>query len=173
MRTEFSAQQLQSPAVAEIDSILRKCVHCGFCNATCPTYGLTGDELDGPRGRIYLMKNMLESEASPSTDVVRHIDRCLSCLSCMSTCPSGVDYMHLVDHARTRIERKYKRTFSERSLRQLLATSLPFPGRFRMLVRTARLFSWCSFLLPSRLTGINRCGSSCLAMKSNRFAASM
>jgi glycolate oxidase iron-sulfur subunit len=139
MRTEFSAQQLADPAMAASEAAIRRCVHCGFCTATCPTYVLRGDELDSPRGRIYLIKDMLESERVPSTEVVKHIDRCLSCLSCTTTCPSGVDYMHLVDHARAYIEGRYRRPWTERLLRLLLAGVLPHPTRFRAAARLARL----------------------------------
>ncbi|MDE1897197.1 MAG: 4Fe-4S dicluster domain-containing protein, partial [Rhodospirillales bacterium] len=109
MQTDFSPAQLADPQMAASAAVIRKCVHCGFCTATCPTYVLLGDELDSPRGRIYLMKDMLENERIPGPDVVKHIDRCLSCLSCMTTCPSGVNYMHLVDHARAYIEQHYRR----------------------------------------------------------------
>ena len=116
MKTEFSLAQLADPDIAEADKILRACVHCGFCTATCPTYVLLGDELDSPRGRIYLIKEMLEKDRPPTPEVVKHIDRCLSCLACMTTCPSGVNYMHLVDQARVRIERDYSRPLAERAL---------------------------------------------------------
>src|SRR5215472_12134882 len=129
MQTNFTLAQLADADTAESEKILRTCVHCGFCTATCPTYILTGDELDGPRGRIYLIKQMLESGRPASTPVARHIDRCLSCLSCMTTCPSGVHYMHLVDHGRRRIEETYTRPPPERLLPWLLATILPFPSR--------------------------------------------
>src|SRR6202171_6426795 len=109
MQTRFDPMAQQFPRAAEADRILRSCVHCGFCNATCPTYVLLGDELDGPRGRIYLIKEMLEKARPATADVVKHVDRCLSCLSCMTTCPSGVHYMHLVDQARDRIEQTYRR----------------------------------------------------------------
>jgi Fe-S oxidoreductase len=115
MKTEFSLAQLADPDIQEADKILRACVHCGFCTATCPTYVLLGDELDSPRGRIYLIKQMLEKDEKPTADVVKHIDRCLSCLACMTTCPSGVNYMHLVDQARVRIERDYSRPLIERA----------------------------------------------------------
>ena len=115
--------------------IIRKCVHCGFCNATCPTYLLTGDELDGPRGRIYLIKGMLASSKAPSRKVVHHLDRCLSCLACMTTCPSGVNYMHLVDQARAHIEQHYRRPLDQQMLRQLLAWTLPHPRRFRLALQ--------------------------------------
>src|SRR6201993_1329070 len=128
MKTEFSLAQLADPDIAEADKILRACVHCGFCTATCPTYVLLGDELDSPRGRIYLIKEMLEQEKPPTREVVKHIDRCLSCLACMTTCPSGVHYMHLVDHARERIEKTYRRSVTDRALRALLARVLAEPG---------------------------------------------
>jgi glycolate oxidase iron-sulfur subunit len=139
MRTDFTAEQLADPATAVAEAVIRKCVHCGFCTATCPTYVLLGDELDSPRGRIYLMQNMLEKEEVPSPQVVKHIDRCLSCLSCMTTCPSGVNYMHLVDHARAYIERNYRRPLIERLMRTMLAALLPYPNRFRLALALARL----------------------------------
>src|SRR5213078_4178734 len=117
--------------VAASEPILRKCVHCGFCAATCPTYVLLGDELDSPRGRIYLIKEMLEHGRPATADVAKHIDRCLSCLACMTTCPSGVHYMHLVDHARAHIEQTYKRPLRDRLMRALLAHVMPRPGRLR------------------------------------------
>src|SRR5215210_293928 len=120
MQTSFSLAQLADPDTAEAERILRACVHCGFCTATCPTYVLLGDELDSPRGRIYLIKDMLEGGKPATAEVVKHIDRCLSCLSCMTTCPSGVNYMHLVDHARTHIEKTFRRPPTERLLRAAL-----------------------------------------------------
>ena len=114
MQTSFTLTQLSDPNIADANDILRSCVHCGFCTATCPTYALLGDELDGPRGRIYLIKDMLEQDRPASNTDVRHIDRCLSCLSCMTTCPSGVNYMHLVDHGRRHIEQTYRRPFFDR-----------------------------------------------------------
>ncbi len=131
MQTTFTLAQLMNPQVAESERILRACVHCGFCTATCPTYVLLGDELDSPRGRIYLIKEMLENERPATKDVVKHIDRCLSCLACMTTCPSGVHYMHLVDHAREHIEKTYKRPLADRFMRGLLARVLPNPALFR------------------------------------------
>ncbi len=131
MQTSFTLAQLADPDVAEAEKILRACVHCGFCTATCPTYVLLGDELDSPRGRIYLMKDMLENDRPASAKLVKHIDRCLSCLSCMTTCPSGVHYMHLVDQTRTRIEESYTRPWPERVLRVLLAYLIPRPRLFR------------------------------------------
>ena len=139
MKTEFSLAQLADPDIAEADKILRACVHCGFCTATCPTYVLLGDELDSPRGRIYLIKEMLEKDKPPTQEVVKHIDRCLSCLACMTTCPSGVNYMHLVDQARVRIEKQYTRPLTERALRAVLAWVLPRPGLFRASMILARL----------------------------------
>jgi glycolate oxidase iron-sulfur subunit len=137
MYTEFSAEQLQDPTIARADAMLRRCVHCGLCTATCPTYVLLGDERDSPRGRIYLMKEMFEG-GKVTAPVIHHIDRCLSCLSCMTTCPSGVDYMHLVDLARTRIEESGRRSLPERTTRWLLAKVLPNKGRFRF----ALLMGW-------------------------------
>jgi glycolate oxidase iron-sulfur subunit len=139
MQTNFTAEQLRDPGTARANEILRSCVHCGFCTATCPTYMVLGDELDSPRGRIYLIKDMLENNKVPDAKTVGHIDRCLSCLSCMTTCPSGVHYMHLVDHAREYIEKNYKRPASERALRWMLAMILPYPNRFRLALRGAKL----------------------------------
>ena len=139
MQTSFSPEALADPAMKSSEQVIRKCVHCGFCTATCPTYVLLGDELDSPRGRIYLMKDMLENQRVPSPEVVKHVDRCLSCLSCMTTCPSGVNYMHLADHARAYINDNYKRPMSERFVRRLLASVLPYSGRFRWSLKLARL----------------------------------
>src|SRR6478672_12460048 len=132
MQTHFSLAQLADPQIAESEKILRSCVHCGFCTATCPTYVLLNDELDSPRGRIYLIKEMLEHDQPATPEVVKHIDRCLSCLACMTTCPSGVHYMHLVDHGRRRIEETYDRPLADRLIRALLAAVLPRPALFRM-----------------------------------------
>ena len=153
MKTEFSLAQLADPDIAEADKILRACVHCGFCTATCPTYVLLGDELDSPRGRIYLIKEMLEKDRPPTAEVVKHIDRCLSCLACMTTCPSGVNYMHLVDQARVRIERDFSRPLAERLLRQVLAWVLPRPGLFRASMIMARLGRPLAALLPTPKAG--------------------
>ncbi len=131
MQTSFTLAQLADPDVAEADKILRACVHCGFCTATCPTYVLLGDELDSPRGRIYLIKDMLENDRPATLDVAKHIDRCLSCLACMTTCPSGVHYMHLVDHARAHVEATCRRPWPDRLMRALLANVLPYPRRLR------------------------------------------
>jgi glycolate oxidase iron-sulfur subunit len=139
MQTSFSLAQLADPDMRESEKILRSCVHCGFCTATCPTYLLLGDELDSPRGRIYLIKGMLENGKPATQEIVKHIDRCLSCLSCMTTCPSGVHYMHLVDHARTYIEKTYVRDWGDRVARALLVHVLPYRGRFRLAVVGASL----------------------------------
>jgi glycolate oxidase iron-sulfur subunit len=139
MQTSFTLAQLAQPQMAESERILRACVHCGFCTATCPTYVLLGDELDSPRGRIYLIKDMLENERPASAEVVKHIDRCLSCLACMTTCPSGVHYMHLVDHAREWIERTYRRPVLDRALRAVLAFMLPHRRRLAAALALGRL----------------------------------
>src|SRR3984957_11327651 len=145
MQTSFTLAQLADPDVAESEKILRACVHCGFCNATCPTYVLDGNELDSPRGRIYLIKEMLEHDRPATAEVTEHIDRCLSCLACMTTCPSGVHYMHLVDHARVHIERTYRRPPGERLVRAMLAKVMPYPQRFRLALTAAffaKPFAW-------------------------------
>ena len=139
MQTTFTPEQLTDPETSRANDILRACVHCGFCTATCPTYQILGDELDSPRGRIYLIKDMLENERVPDEKTVKHIDRCLSCLACMTTCPSGVHYMHLVDHARAYIEQNYKRPLSDRALRWVLARILPYPYRFRLALLGAKM----------------------------------
>jgi glycolate oxidase iron-sulfur subunit len=138
VQTTFTLAQLADPQVSQSEKILRACVHCGFCLATCPTYVLLGDENDSPRGRIYLMKEMLEKNAVPTRHTVKHIDRCLSCLACMTTCPSGVHYMHLVDHAREYIEENYRRPLMDRLYRATLAAIMPHPRRFRGALRLAR-----------------------------------
>jgi glycolate oxidase iron-sulfur subunit len=151
LQTRFSATQLADPDVAASEQIVRKCVHCGFCTATCPTYVLLGDELDSPRGRIYLIKEMLENDRPATADVVRHVDRCLSCLACMTTCPSGVHYQHLIDHARVHVERTYRRPPLERALRALLAWTLPFPKRFRAALALAALARPFAAVMPRRV----------------------
>ena len=148
MQTNFTPEQLTDPQTARSNQVLRACVHCGFCTATCPTYQVLGDELDSPRGRIYLIKDMLESGRPADEKTVKHIDRCLSCLACMTTCPSGVHYMHLVDHAREHIEKTYKRPPADRALRWLLARILPYPGRFRLALRAAKLGKPLRGLMP-------------------------
>jgi glycolate oxidase iron-sulfur subunit len=148
MQTTFTPAQLKDPAIERSNEILRACVHCGFCTATCPTYQVLGDELDSPRGRIYLIKDMLENDREPDAKTVKHIDRCLSCLACMTTCPSGVHYMHLVDHARDYIEQRYKRPFSDRALRWILARILPYPMRFRVALLGAKIGRPFARLMP-------------------------
>lgn len=148
MQTNFSPEQLADPGIARANEILRSCVHCGFCTATCPTYQVLGDELDSPRGRIYLIKDMLEAGRPADEKTVKHIDRCLSCLACMTTCPSGVHYMHLVDHARAHIEKTYRRPFMDRALRAVLARVIPYPGRFRLALLAARLGRPFAWLIP-------------------------
>lgn len=148
MQTTFTKEQLRDPGIQRANEILRSCVHCGFCTATCPTYQVLGDELDSPRGRIYLIKDMLENERVPDEKTVRHIDRCLSCLACMSTCPSGVHYMHLIDQARAYIEKHYDRPWSDRALRWLLARILPYPTRFRLALLGAKIARPFAGLMP-------------------------
>jgi len=156
MQTNFSLAQLADPDNQVSEQILRKCVHCGFCTATCPTYVLLGDELDSPRGRIYLMKEMLEQDRPATARDALHIDRCLSCLSCMTTCPSGVHYMHLVDHGREHIEKTYRRPFLDRALRSLLATILPRPALFRLALIGGLLARPFAGFLPERLAAMLR-----------------
>jgi len=151
MRTDFTAEQRQDPDISASEKILRACVHCGFCTATCPTYVLLGDELDSPRGRIYLIKNMLEQGGRVPAETVTHVDRCLSCLACMTTCPSGVNYMHLVDHGRRHIEQHYRRPIVERALRRSLGAILSQPARFRWALRAAQFVRPFAPLLPARL----------------------
>jgi glycolate oxidase iron-sulfur subunit len=151
MQTHFSLAQLADSDTAVANGILRACVHCGFCTATCPTYVLLGDELDSPRGRIYLIKQMLETEAPASREVVTHIDRCLSCLSCMTTCPAGVHYQHLVDHGRKHVEETYRRPLMDRMIRWGLAMSIPYPSRFRLMLSAAMLARPFAGMLPKRL----------------------
>lgn len=151
MQTFFKDGVERDPATQRSEAIFRSCVHCGLCTGTCPTYQLLGDELDSPRGRIYLLKDMLENDRKPTKDVVEHLDRCLSCLACTTTCPSGVDYMHLIDHGRQVIERDYQRPLPERLYRSFLARVLPRPGLFRWLLRLAPLGAWMRPVLPKAL----------------------
>jgi glycolate oxidase iron-sulfur subunit len=151
MQTNFTIEQLRDPMTKRSNKVLRTCVHCGFCTATCPTYQVLGDELDSPRGRIYLIKDMLEKGRPADKETVKHIDRCLSCLACMSTCPSGVHYMHLVDHAREYIEQTYTRPLPERVLRWLLAQIIPYPNRFRLAMFGAKFAKPFAGVLPGRL----------------------
>jgi len=154
MQTNFTPEQLARPAIAYSNEELRACLQCDYCLSNCPTHQVLGDEFDSPRGRIYLIRDMLESEASPDEKTVNHIDQCLSCLACMSTCPSSVHYMHLVDHAREHIEENYRRPLFDRMLRWALAQILPYPGRFRLAMRGAQWVRPLTFVLPRRLRGI-------------------
>ena len=150
MQTSFSPEQLRDPAIASSNAVLRTCVHCGLCTATCPTFVLLGDELDSPRGRIYLIKDMLESGRAATEEVATHLDRCLSCFACMTTCPSGVNYMHLVDHARAVVEDTYPRPWHDRLLRDVLGRVLPDARLFRLALHAARLARPLRTLLPAR-----------------------
>ena len=149
MQTFFSPEQLADPKLAEANKILRACVHCGMCTATCPSYQVLGDELDSPRGRIYLIKDMLEQGRPADAQTALHVDRCLSCLACTTTCPSGVDYMHLVDMARVHIHQTYRRPLADRALRWALAQILPHPTRLRLSLLAAKLARPFARLLPS------------------------
>ncbi len=150
MQTSFDPELLERPAFASSEKVIRKCVHCGFCTATCPTFVLLGEENDSPRGRIYLMKDMLENDRPADAETVKHIDRCLSCLACMTTCPSSVNYMHLVDHARAHIAKTYKRPLLDRLTRTMLGLVLPYPARFRLALQGARLAKPFARLLPKQ-----------------------
>ena len=154
MQTSFTPEQLRDPGIQRANDILRSCVHCGFCTATCPTYQVLGDELDSPRGRIYLIKDMLEQGRAADAQTVKHVDRCLSCLACMSTCPSGVHYMHLVDLAREHIENTYQRPLGDRALRWVLAQILPYPYRFRLAILGAWIARPFKGLLPAKLRAL-------------------
>ena len=148
MQTSFTEKQLENKENKTSETILRKCVHCGMCNATCPTYGINGDELEGPRGRIYLIKDMLENNKPANKKIAQHIDSCLSCYSCMTTCPSGVNYMHLIDHGRNYVEETYKRPFIERTFRNILSFVLPRPKVFLTLAILTKFIKPFSFLMP-------------------------
>ena len=149
MQTTFTNTQLQDKENHSSEKIIRKCVHCGMCNATCPTYLINGDELDGPRGRIYLIKDMLENNKPANEKVVKHIDRCLSCYACMTTCPSGVNYMHLIDHGRNHVESTYKRPLFDRILRSILSFVLPNATIFRIVAHLTKPLKVISFIFPS------------------------
>ncbi|MDA8552789.1 glycolate oxidase subunit GlcF [Alphaproteobacteria bacterium] len=151
MQTFFKEGMVKDAETQRSEAIFRNCVHCGLCTGTCPTYQLLGDELDSPRGRIYLLKDMLENGRKPTKDVVDHLDRCLSCLACTTTCPSGVDYMHLIDHGRKVIERDYQRPLFERAYRWFLAQVLPRPALFRWLLRLAPLGGVLQPVMPKPL----------------------
>ena len=151
MQTNFTDAQMADPKIQRANEILRSCVHCGFCTATCPTYQILGDELDSPRGRIYLIKDMLENNRVPDEKTVKHVDRCLSCLACMTTCPSGVHYMHLVDQAREYIEENYKRPLFDHVMRAVLAQILPYEKRFRLAMRGAQLSKPLAPMMPAKI----------------------
>jgi len=151
MQTNFTEEQLKIKDNKSSEEIFKKCVHCGMCNATCPTYEILGDELDGPRGRIYLIQDMLENERKPTSNVVKHIDRCLSCYSCMTTCPAGVNYMHLIDHGRKYIEKNYERPFFDRIIRNSLSKILPDSKLFKLSIFLVKLGKPFKFLFPSKI----------------------
>tara|TARA_B100001093_G_scaffold519426_1_gene608414 strand:- start:1141 stop:2436 length:1296 start_codon:yes stop_codon:yes gene_type:complete len=151
MQTSFDNNQLKDKENKSSESIIRKCVHCGMCNATCPTYEILGDELDGPRGRIYLIKDMLENNKPANEKISKHIDRCLSCYACMTTCPSGVNYMHLIDHGRNHVEQTYKRPFLDRLMRNFLSITLPNPKIFKLIILAVKIVKPFKFLLPKFL----------------------
>ena len=151
METNFSEQQLKDKDNKSSEKIIRKCVHCGFCNTTCPTYALLGNELDGPRGRIYLIKEMLEKNKPANEKIVKHLDRCLSCYSCMTTCPSGVNYMHLIDHGRSHIEKTYKRPFKDRVIRGFLSKALSKSLNFRIVVFLTQIVKPFKFFFPKQI----------------------
>ena len=151
MQTHFSKDQLKDKDNKSSEKTFRKCVHCGFCNATCPTYKLLGDELDSPRGRIYLIKDMLENNKPANEKIVKHIDRCLSCYSCMTTCPSGVNYMHLIDHGRKHIEKTYKRPFADRFIRNFLSLTLSKAFNFRVIMILTQFLKPFKFLFPKQI----------------------
>ncbi len=169
MQTQFSLAQLADPDVAASEQILRNCVHCGFCTATCPTFLLLGDERDSPRGRIYMIKDMLENDRPADVATVKHIDRCLSCLSCMTTCPSGVHYMHLIDHARAHVERTFKRPIIDKLLRKLLANVLPYRGRFRAAL-FASFYAKPFIPIIRRVPGIGKRMAAMLALAPSRLS---
>ena len=151
MQTNFTEEQLKIKDNKSSEKIFKKCVHCGMCNATCPTFNLLGDELDGPRGRIYLIQDMLENEKKPTAKVVTHIDRCLSCYACMTTCPAEVNYMHLIDHGRKYIEKNYERPFFDRIIRDFLSTVLPNTKLFKLLSILVKIGKPFKFLFPSKI----------------------
>ncbi|HHJ36733.1 MAG TPA: glycolate oxidase subunit GlcF [Gammaproteobacteria bacterium] len=151
MQTKFSTEQLFNPDIASSNVELSACLQCGYCVDNCPTYQLLDDEYDSPRGRIYQINELLEKSVTPDRKTVDHLDRCLSCLACMSTCPSSVNYMHLMDHARAFIEKNYKRPVIDRLSRWLLASILPYPGRFRLALRAAWLVRPFSSIMPGTI----------------------
>jgi glycolate oxidase iron-sulfur subunit len=148
MQTTFSPEQLKHKNNKSTEEIVRKCVHCGMCNATCPTYQILGDELDGPRGRIYLIKDMLENNKPGNEKIAKHLDRCLSCYGCMTTCPSGVNYMHLIDHGKNHLEKTFKRPIIQRIFRSFLSLTLPNPKVFRTLSVLVNIVRPLNFIFP-------------------------
>ncbi|HKD24173.1 MAG TPA: glycolate oxidase subunit GlcF [Rhizomicrobium sp.] len=156
MRTNLAPHQLDDPHLASVEKNLRACVHCGICTATCPTYVLTGDERDGPRGRIVMMQRMLEAGETPTAETVFHIDRCLSCLGCRSACPSSVDYARLVDTARAYIQENYRRPWHERLLRTTIAFVMARPRLVKIAFGLARTFAPIATRLPGRLGVMGR-----------------
>ena len=148
MQTNFTSEQLKDKEKKSSEQIIRKCVHCGMCNATCPTYNIIGDELDGPRGRIYLIKDMLENNKPANKKIAKHIDNCLSCYACMTTCPSGVNYMHLIDHGRNHVEKTYKRPVIDRLMRNILSFTLPNPTIFKIIVFLTKIIKPFNFIFP-------------------------
>jgi glycolate oxidase iron-sulfur subunit len=170
MQTNFSPALLADPHMQASEKVIRSCVHCGFCTATCPTYLLLGDELDSPRGRIYLIKDMLENNRPAPAEVVKHVDRCLSCLACMTTCPSGVNYMHLVDHARAYIQATYRRPLGDRLLRGVLARVLPSRQLFRAALLLARIGRPLTPIV-ARIPGLGARLAAMLALAPSRLPA--
>ena len=160
MKTGFTSERLSQPRVAAANEILRACVHCGFCAPACPTYFLTGDERDSPRGRIWLIRDLMESDDAPSAEAVFHLDRCLECAACMPACPSGVNYAGLMGVAREEIHERAKRPGWVRLLRAMLARVLTDAGRARRMIGLARLVAWAAPLLPARLAAPLRLAAS-------------
>jgi glycolate oxidase iron-sulfur subunit len=158
MRYNFTPEQLADPQVGPAAAAVRSCVHCGICTATCPTYVVLGDERDSPRGRIVLMKDMLEKGGAPTKEQVYHIDRCLSCLNCKTACPSSVNYQRLVDEARAHIEEHYRRPFAERLLRWTIAKVMTRPKLVRIGLLLARIGAPIARLLPGRLGAMAKIG---------------
>ena len=147
MQTSFDKDQLQEKRMVMAESIIKSCIHCGLCTATCPTYLIKRDERDSPRGRIYMIKDMLENGGEASAQTTTHIDRCLTCLSCTTACPSGVDYLRLIDLARNMIGTRGKRSYKAQVTRQFVLSTLPYPKRLKSAMRMARLAKPFSGLL--------------------------
>ena len=190
MRTFLSDELKETPEGREADEILRACVHCGFCNATCPTYQLLSDERDGPRGRIYLIKEMLESNTA-TRETQSHLDRCLTCRACETTCPSGVQYSRLLEIGRAAVESRVERPLTERIQRKALLRTIPEPNRFRLLLGLANLArpllsaeqkkaipvseprggAWPSTVHKRKVLLLEGCAQSVIAPRINRAAA--